>query len=225
MTSDDDLSRRQLLRGRFLAGLAGALSDALVGPESARASSGDTSPASDPGAQSGSSRRAFPVHRPPGAVDEATFLRDCTRCDACVEACPHDSIVHAPARLREVAGTPVIDPARQPCWMCSDTPCVTACEPGVLRPDLPLTMGRAMIIEETCLAHQSSFCTVCSEQCPVEGAIVLTDGRPRIEDARCTGCGVCFHVCPAPSNSVIVMPLLERPPSPAGSERISDDRD
>jgi ferredoxin-type protein NapG len=150
-------------------------------------------------------------------VDEGTFLRECTRCGDCITACPHHAIVKAPLRFRQAAGTPMIDPAVQPCLMCPDTPCISACEPRVLRPEQPLVMGRAMIVEQTCLAHQSLSCTVCSERCPVPGAIELDAGRPRVREDRCTGCGVCFHVCPAPSNAVIVMPLPDRPaPREAG---------
>jgi ferredoxin-type protein NapG len=200
------MSRRELLRGRFLRSLADVLSDALplgheTGPDASVTPTGRF-------------RGRFPVHRPPGAVDEATFLRDCTRCDACLEACPHDAITHAPSRLREAAGTPMIDPARQPCKMCEDTPCIPVCEPGVLSATLPLTMARAMIVDETCLAHQGMTCTVCLEQCPVSGAIVFEEGRPRIVEETCTGCGVCHYVCPAPTNAVIVMPLQDRPPRP-----------
>ncbi len=33
-----------------------------------------------------------PPLRPPGAMDEETFLRKCVRCGKCVTACPHESI-------------------------------------------------------------------------------------------------------------------------------------
>jgi ferredoxin-type protein NapG len=161
-----------------------------------------------------SRRVAFPVHRPPGACEEEAFLRDCTRCDACVEVCPHDAIVHAPPRFRQAAGTPMIDAANQPCLMCDDTPCIDACEPGVLSRHLPLAMATATITPQTCLAHQGTTCTVCVEQCPVDGAIEMRDHRPHIIEDKCTGCGVCHYVCPAPANAVIVMPLPERPPRP-----------
>ncbi len=159
-------------------------------------------------------RGQIPVLRPPGAVQEGAFLRDCTRCDACLEACPHGAIVHAPAQFREAAGTPMIDPMGQPCLMCEDYPCITACEPGVLRSDTPPMMGTARVIEQTCIAHQNGFCTVCSERCPVEGAIELDAGRPRVVEDRCTGCGVCHHVCPAPQNAVAIMPTFSRPAAP-----------
>jgi ferredoxin len=60
--------------------------------------------------------------------------------------------------------------------------------------------------QSTCLAWQGSFCTVCSERCPVGGALLLEQGRPRIEPSACTGCGVCIQVCPAPINGLMMTP-------------------
>ncbi|MHC4430181.1 MAG: 4Fe-4S dicluster domain-containing protein [Planctomycetota bacterium] len=197
MTGPEEISRRDWLRGGF-----------------ARAR--DKTPSASPPV--GTAHGAFPVLRPPGAVDEETFLRECTRCNDCLEACPHDAIVLAPARYRQAAGTPMIDPARSPCRLCPDTPCIEVCEPGVLTDRLPIKMGTALIVEQTCLAHQQTTCTVCSEHCPVEDAIEVVSGKPRVVEARCTGCGICHWVCPAPSNAVIVMPLRERPPRPAAEE-------
>ena len=156
-------------------------------------------------------RRTIPVLRPPGAIDEQSFLAGCTRCELCMQACPHDAIVHAPARLREAAGTPMIDADRQPCLMCADFPCISACEPGVLTALVPATMGTAKITEHLCLPHHGTSCTVCSEQCPVENAIVISHGKPTVNEATCTGCGVCRWVCPAPENAILLMPIFLRP--------------
>ncbi len=223
MSGDERISRRAMLRGTFLADLLGRARDRAA-DAGARDPGGDAvryprSAAELPATGQGA-RPTIPVLRPPGAVEETAFLRDCTRCDACLEACPPNAIVHAPARMRHAAGTPMIDPAVQPCVMCDDLPCVAACEPGVLSAHVPPVLGTARIVEETCLAHQGSFCTVCSERCPVDGAITL-DGRhrPTVVEDTCTGCGVCFHVCPAPDNAVLVMPLLTRPPAPRSPER------
>jgi ferredoxin-type protein NapG len=155
--------------------------------------------------------RVLPVLRPPGAVAEADFLTRCTKCDACAEACPHDAVVHAPLRLRELAGTPVIEPLTAPCYLCADVPCAVACPTGALRADAPSkVMGRAVIAAHDCLAYQSSTCSVCVERCPVPGALRLERGRPVVDSALCTGCGVCQHVCPSPRNAVIILPAMRR---------------
>jgi ferredoxin-type protein NapG len=209
------MSRRNFLRGRILGGLAEAAADKLAAAAETLAEI-----RSCPAAQESSRyAKSFPILRPPGAIQEDAFLAGCTRCDACIRACPHDAIIHAPPRFRRAAGTPMIDPMHAPCRMCPDTPCISACRPredgtggsGVLRSDVPLTMGEARIDLTTCLAYNGSFCTVCAEQCPVEGAIELRGGRPRIVHDRCTGCGVCQNVCPAPANAILLMPLPERP--------------
>ena len=124
MTDDPHMSRRGFLRGRFLGAISAGLDGVrLRGFEDNPRRSARTPIGRDFNRSSG---RA--------AVPEQQFLDGCTRCNACIEACPHDAIVLAPSRLREAAGTPMIDPHKQPCWMCHDTPCVTACEPRVLDP-------------------------------------------------------------------------------------------
>ncbi len=160
----------------------------------------------------GSSVRVVPLLRPPHAVDEPSFLSGCTRCNKCIEACPHDAIGIAPERFRSAAGTPYIEPLAAPCWMCPDTPCVPVCEPGVLSFALPRKMADALIQEHDCLAHQDTFCTICLEHCPVEGAITFENNVPIIHQETCTGCGVCQHVCPAPVNAIMILPLRDRPP-------------
>jgi ferredoxin len=55
---------------------------------------------------------------------------------------------------------------------------------------------------QLCLAWQGSFCSTCSERCPVEDAIVIESGRPRVVEARCNGCGLCVQACPAPLDAL-----------------------
>ena len=183
MSEGNSISRRDMLLGRFRG----------------------RRPEEEPG--------TFFLHRPPGAVEEAAFLAGCTRCGDCMEVCPVNAIMPAGDRYGAAGGTPIIDPMRSPCVMCEDTPCISACEPGVLSPHLPLTMGTASIRTPHCLAHQGTFCTVCSERCPVPGALEVVDGKPVIHEDRCTGCGVCQHVCPAPYNAVLILPTEGRGPA------------
>jgi ferredoxin-type protein NapG len=165
--------------------------------------------------------RVMPVLRPPGAIDETTFLAECTRCLACIEACPYDAIGLAGPQLRGAEGTPVLHPLQSPCKMCPDTPCITACQTpretgiqpsGVLVAGRGFHMGKASIKTSDCLAYQGGFCSTCAERCPVSGAIEVNMGKPKIVTNLCTGCGICHHVCPAPWNAIILMPELMRPP-------------
>ena len=198
--TEKQLSRREVLSGSFLRGLMKGVLPTL----SPNLSAAETF---------SKAARTIPVHRPPGAVAEARFLSDCTRCGDCQSACPHQAITLASERLRAAAGTPIIDPVESPCMVCPDTPCITACEPDVLTRVLgspfPI-MATARIIPHDCLAHLGSTCFSCSERCPVPGALNVVDGKPVIDAAICVGCGICAHVCPAPRPAIAMLPRLDR---------------
>ncbi|XAL99320.1 4Fe-4S dicluster domain-containing protein [Phycisphaeraceae bacterium D3-23] len=208
MSDPGNISRRQLLRGRLPKGI-------VPPPENAAPTRPLVATSSGPVASGRAGGRVFPVVRPPGAVDEPAFLKGCTKCDQCVEACPHDAVTHAPIRFRGAAGTPMIDPAQSPCLMCSDYPCISACPEDALMLEVLGPIASARLLDYNCLAHQGSFCTVCHEQCPAPGAITLDQGRPTVHLDHCTGCGVCHYACPAPTNAIAIMPL-ERRPTPKG---------
>lgn len=203
-----DLFRRLGARARDRAAAALPAIPPLTPPAGAVSRA---APGSAPAPESARSpHRAFPLHRPPGAIAEEEFLAACTRCGECIEACPHDAIVLSSSRLRVGARTPIIEPMGAPCRMCPDTPCIAVCAPRALRKEQPLRIAEARIQPWACLAHQGTFCSVCREQCPVAGAIEVEAGKPRIIESVCTGCGVCQHVCPAPENAVLILPLAAR---------------
>ena len=94
--------------------------------------------------------------RPPGAVEEKAFLSACTQCTDCQMACPYDSIRRLGPEFGANAGTPAIIPDESPCYLCEDMPCITACEPGALRPleRRDVAMGLAVLErEERCVAR------------------------------------------------------------------------
>jgi len=205
------MDRRSFLMGGFLKPIlryteaqvakVGAVLPASRGPA--------TSPLSAADPTRVARRKAPPPLRPPGAISEAAFLQDCTRCGDCITACPYQAIRIADARWGAAAGTPIVDPVLSPCLQCADAPCITSCGPKVLQrqPDTPLpAMGTARIDPYSCLAHQGTTCSACREQCPVPGAIRIEAGRPTVVTEVCTGCGVCAYVCPAPRNAVAIVP-------------------
>jgi len=197
MVDRKDVSRRDFFRGKLLKPIRDA----------ARRSAG---------ADASRSKIDYSLtllQRPPGAVAEGQFLSSCTRCGDCITACPPKAIRIAPPEAGERrAGTPYIDAIHQACVMCTDTPCITACEPGVLRMDLPLKMATVRIDPVACLPYQGQPCSMCIDHCPVEGALSTDDmKRPVIDSTVCTGCGVCMQVCPAPRNAVELRPLDSRP--------------
>lgn len=73
-------------------------------------------------------------------------------------------------------------------------------KPAARAKDLNLV---AIIQGRHCLAG-TSFCSVCYEKCPEPGAIEMTDGIPMVIPEKCTGCGDCHDVCPAPTNAILM---------------------
>lgn len=63
----------------------------------------------------------------------------------------------------------------------------------------------ALILDRFCLAWQGSFCSVCAERCPIDGAIIVQQGKPRVNPDLCNGCRICHEVCPAPKNAVFLV--------------------
>lgn len=80
-------------------------------------------------------------------------------------------------------------------------------EPVVVDESIPRV---AIIQGRHCLAYQRSFCSVCSERCPVEGAIKVENGIPQVVAAACTGCNICHEVCPAPTNAILMRAQKEQ---------------
>jgi len=147
--------------------------------------------------------------RPPGALPESQFLSTCTRCTACQEVCPYQSIRRLGPELGSVAGTPAIIPDESPCYLCEDMPCIAACEPRALLPvpRADVRMGLAVIDEAACYVTQRQPCDYCVTRCPLRHEAIGWDesGFPRIVETGCTGCGVCAYLCPA--RAIAIAPI------------------
>jgi len=144
--------------------------------------------------------RRVPLLRPPGAISEKRFLQACTRCDACIHACPKDAIKRAPKKMGFlISGTPYIEPLKSPCVMCDTLPCIAACPDQALLPvaaPAEVNMGYAILDKKKCQAYGDGFCQQCVIDCPIPGAITQTaDGKPVFHKNVCTGCGVCVRSC------------------------------
>ncbi len=138
--------------------------------------------------------RRGPV-RPPWAA--ARFHDVCTRCDACLPACPERILV------RGDGGFPEVDFQRGECTFCGD--CVTACVPAALHRagvDAP-PWAHVARIGPDCLEARGVQCRACVDPCP-HGAVSVRPGAtlPAVDAATCTGCGACVAPCPVAAVSI-----------------------
>jgi ferredoxin-type protein NapG len=161
--------------------------------------------------------------RPPYAQPELDFLLNCTRCGECIEACPHDVIFPLPARVGlDVAETPAMDLIHKGCHLCSDWPCVTACEPNALDPlfgreeqtenaepmPVPLPrLARAEIDTSQCLPFQGPECGACRDSCPIPDTLVWELEKPSINPETCIGCALCREACVVEPKAVALQSL------------------
>lgn len=135
--------------------------------------------------------RAVEAIRPPGALPGPDFLATCTRCDACVDACPEGIVV------RGDGGFPVLDFGRGECTFCGD--CATACKPAALLPALAADWPWRAAIDTGCLARAGVVCQACRDACPASAIrfpMRIGVAEPVLELAACTGCGACVGACP-----------------------------
>ena len=154
--------------------------------------------------------------RPPGSIAERAFLEHCQRCGLCIQLCPTGFIKPALSEAGiEGVWTPVASAGNGYCeWNCNK--CTQVCPSGSiekldLKKKQAFRIGTAVIDKDLCYTYADGFnCTVCQEQCPVpQKAILFRDAetwnyqgrkvRVRqvyIDPDRCTGCGICQHVCP-----------------------------
>ena len=149
--------------------------------------------------------------RPPGALPEAAFLQACSRCGACVNACPANAIV---INERVADGAPFVDANAAACVVCSTLECMNVCPTGALVP-VPMAdidMGTARWSPMTCLRTASGeACTICVDVCPIgEVAIRLDGNNVQVIDDGCVGCGLCQNKCPTSPKSITVEPRAAR---------------
>ncbi len=71
--------------------------------------------------------------RPPFATRESDFISQCTGCGDCIRSCPTGVIFPLDSSCgSEQKGTPALDLLNKSCRLCSDWPCVSACQTQAL---------------------------------------------------------------------------------------------
>jgi len=171
--------------------------------------------------------------RPPGAVDEETFMELCIRCARCIEVCPYDSIHRADLYEKLQIGTPYIFAEHKACYLCMR--CMAVCPTGALNPKLKepkdVRMGVALINQKTCLNYlyykdeeqgvsqsgTAQLCSTCYNACPFkDSAIKLEKFILPVITEKCTGCGICLEKCPTAPKSITIYPAGMPVPEEAG---------
>lgn len=154
--------------------------------------------------------------RPPRAIPEPDFFDICSRCDACIDACPSKII------LRGSGGYPEIDFHRGECDFCGE--CQAHCNEGALLAEQTGSpWGNVIKIDsQRCLPAQGVMCLTCAEQCEVEaitfkptiGGISL----PQLDLDGCTGCGACIAPCPNRAITILVSDSVQQQPATGENE-------
>jgi MauM/NapG family ferredoxin protein len=162
--------------------------------------------------------RTRPI-RPPGARPETEFLAACTRCGACIGACLTGGL--QPALFEagiEGIWTPLLvgrlGGCEAECNLCGKVCNTQAIRYMPLDEKKKTKVGKAVIDRGLCLAwKEERVCYICDEVCPF-GAIDIKRepgaiGKPAVDPAKCTGCGLCEWKCPVRQPAIYVMPLDE----------------
>ena len=157
--------------------------------------------------------------RPPGAIDEAEFVKRCIRCHKCGENCTNSCIRFVgPEGPPEARGTPYIVPREKACILCFT--CNNGCPSGALQPldtDHPAiwrvaNMGKATLDKNICHSYQGYVCGICIRACPLEGKALKADlwEKPLLDPQYCTGCGLCEQACVHMPQAIRVVPNVNR---------------
>ena len=153
---------------------------------------------------------AKPPVLPPGALPLEKFHEACTRCYACVAACPSKVLsVEMPKDANLPAWfAPQLHASKSACWEDCNR-CSQVCSPGAIRlvskeEKRMLQIGVAKIDHSKCVAWaKGQQCMACDEYCPYKAidSDMAQDGTPRpvIIESKCRGCGFCEMSCPVAS--------------------------
>jgi polyferredoxin/Pyruvate/2-oxoacid:ferredoxin oxidoreductase delta subunit len=161
--------------------------------------------------------------RPPGAQNEAEFLKKCVRCGECMKVCLK-SALYPDYHKAGLYGffMPVLIPRLGYCeYNCNL--CGQVCPTGAI-PNQPLEkkkkniIGAAAFDKNHCLPYAKKIdCIVCEEHCPIPEKAIRTEPvemknfegktvtvkQPYIVEDLCNGCGICEYVCPLEGKSAV----------------------
>jgi ferredoxin len=152
---------------------------------------------------------------PPGA--NRKFAETCTRCYACVSACPIEIVkIKKGGPLSELAMPELVFDSEYGCEESCNR-CAEVCPTGAIRSishaeKRRTQIGVAGVKKERCLAWaDNEYCMVCDEYCPYNAIETVWQGDvacPVVNPDLCRGCGACEANCPAlEGKAIFVYPV------------------
>lgn len=158
--------------------------------------------------------KPFTPIMPPGFDSPNEFLRQCTACGACVQACPTGVLCPSQKEygLRH-ALVPMKDYDRAYCsYDC--VKCTTVCPTGALNPlsvreKHEFVVGAARVAIDHCIVYSlGERCGECVRCCPRQAVQMMPAGNdryaPLVDVEACIGCGECQYRCPAEPRAIVV---------------------
>jgi polyferredoxin len=149
--------------------------------------------------------KTYPVC-PPGGISIDDFIKKCTACSLCINACPN-GVLQPAFKEYGLSGMmlPVMNYHKSFCtYKC--TVCTEVCPSGALQSLLleakQLTqIGKVKFIEDNCIVKtENTSCGACSESCPTKAVDMIPYKGdlliPQVNDEICVGCGHCEYACP-----------------------------
>lgn len=126
--------------------------------------------------------------RPPFAVAEPLFFKQCTGCSDCISACPYALIL-----LKEGKASIEIDFSA--CDLCGK--CAEICTTGALSLTVPADTGLRPNIDYSCVRQHAQSCLFCETACKMTAlSFNPTSRKMQLDNQKCNGCGECKTVCP-----------------------------
>ncbi len=129
-------------------------------------------------------QRAAP--RPPQALAEPLFLKQCNCCGHCTDACPV-------GLLSVESGKAVLSIDYAECDFCGA--CTKACDSGALDLSIAPDTGLRPVIMPQCLGRMDDLCRMCEIACPRTAIFFNQQNQPSVDNKKCDGCGKCKLVC------------------------------
>ncbi len=133
-----------------------------------------------------------PAIRLPWVADEEIFIRGCTQCGDCIDACEENIIIKGDG------GYPEINFSAGECTFCQA--CVTTCKEALFTSFDVIPWQLDIEIKANCLTNKQVHCQICQDSCESEAiSFKYLHGsvpQPEISIVDCNGCGACVAVCP-----------------------------